>query len=220
MTAIGAPQRPWTRIEADSGALLRRPTPVGASCYVPGVPRSIYYTASTLNGFLATEDDSLEWLLSIPQEDVTGDIESFIAGIGALALGSATYEWVLRTENPLERPENWTRWYADRPTFVFTSRELPTVPGVDIRFVHGDVDAHWDALAAAAGDHDLWVMGGGDLAGQFADAGHLDELVITIAPTTLTSGKPLLPRNIGWDRLTLMGVRQLGRFAELRYRVR
>ena len=65
----------------------------------------------------------------------------------------------------------------------------------------------------------IWVVGGGDLAGQFADAGHLGELQISVAPATLGSGRPLLPRVLGVDRLRLQSVRQNGQFAELVYAV-
>src|SRR3712207_7879069 len=50
--------------------------------------------------------------------------------------------------------------------------------------------------SAAAGDRNVWVVGGGDLAGQFADVGLLDELIVSIAPVTLGAGAPLLPRRI------------------------
>ena len=52
-------------------------------------------------------------------------------------------------------------------------------------------------------DRDVWIVGGGDLVGQFADAGLLDEMRVSIAPATLSSGKPLLPRRLGADRLDL-----------------
>ena len=51
-------------------------------------------------------------------------------------------------------------------------------------------------MAAAAGNRNLWIVGGGDLAGQFADAGLLDEVIVSIAPVTLGAGAPLLPRRI------------------------
>ncbi len=58
-------------------------------------------------------------------------------------------------------------------------------------------------MVAAAGDRDIWLMGGGDLVGQFDDAGLLDHITATIAPVTLGAGAPLLPRDIRSDRLTL-----------------
>lgn len=184
------------------------------------MPRVIYYTATTLNGFLADDADSLDWLFAAPGgEGGDSDFQAFLSGIGVLVQGSSTYEWVLRQEQLVEHPEKWPAYYGERPTFVFTSRELPSVPGADVRFVRDEVGGAWPAIREAAAGRDVWVVGGGDLAGQFADAGLLDEIVVSIAPATLPSGKPLLPRRIGADRLTLTGVRRAGAFAELTYAV-
>lgn len=182
--------------------------------------RAIFYTASTVNGFLADPEDSLEWLLTIPQEEATADIAAFTESIGVLVEGSSTYEWVLEHEGLRAHPERWQQFYGNRPTFVFTHRDLDPVPGADIRFVQGEVAAHWADIVAAAGDRDVWIGGGGDLVGQFADAGLLDEVVITFAPVTLAAGKPLLPRDLDHTRLELTSVRQAGPFAELTYRVK
>jgi dihydrofolate reductase len=103
---------------------------------------------------------------------------------------------------------------------VFSHREWPRVPGADIRFVEGDVRPVHEEMLAAAGGRNIWLTGGGDLVGQFADHGLLDEIILGIAPVTLGAGAPLLPR-----RLT--GVLQLtdaqvlnSAFVEVRYRVR
>ena len=71
----------------------------------------------------------------------------------------------------------------------------------------------------AAGDGDIWLVGGGDLVGQFFDAGALDAIYLTVAPVVLAGGAPLLPRRIESDRLRLVGVRQDGQFARLEYQV-
>lgn len=147
-----------------------------------------YYTAMTLDGFLADEHHSLAWLLR-QDHDATGPFNhhDFADRVGALVMGSATYEWILRHEDG--------RWPYEQPTWVMTTRDLPKVDG-DVRFARGDVRAvHRDMLAAADG-RDLWVVGGGDLAGQFADAALLDEVVVSIAPVTLGAGAPLLPRRL------------------------
>lgn len=180
-----------------------------------------FYTATTLNGFLADDEDSLDWLFAVPNGDATGDeFGEFMAGVGVMVMGSTTYEWVVAYERLRERPERWREIHGDRPAFVFSSRpEVQPFQGVDIRVVSGPVAEHWPAIEEAAGGADVWVVGGGDLVGQFDDAGHLDELLISVAPATLPSGRPLLPRRIGSDRLELMNVRQVGQFAELRYRV-
>ncbi|MCQ9384875.1 dihydrofolate reductase family protein [Brevibacterium moorei] len=179
----------------------------------------VFYTAATLNGFLASDDDSLDWLLRVPQDDVQGDMDAFFASVGALVMGSATYEWMLRQEDLLAHPAKWAEIYGERPAFVFTTRSLPAIPGSGIRFVSGDVAEWFDLIARSAGDKDVWVMGGGALAGQFAAAGLLNRIIVTFAPATLTSGKPLFPHDLSWEDLELTGVRQIGRFAELSYRV-
>ncbi|NLA08968.1 MAG: dihydrofolate reductase, partial [Microbacteriaceae bacterium] len=126
----------------------------------------------------------------------------------------------LAHEDLLAHPEKWPAFYGARPTWVFTSRRLPGVTGADVRFAAGSVRDAWPAIAEAAGDRDVWVVGGGDLVGQFDDAGLLDEIRMQIAPVTLTAGRPALPRNIDSTRLRLEAVAQNGQFAELQYRVR
>ncbi|MGJ9421359.1 dihydrofolate reductase family protein [Aeromicrobium sp. CF3.5] len=181
---------------------------------------TIYYTATTLDGFLATPDHGLDWLFEVPGSDVAEDaIPDFTSSVGALTMGSSTYEWVVRHENLLEHPEKWREWYGDRPTWVFTSRSLPVLEGADIRFTRAPIAQVHAEMVAGAGDRDVWLMGGGDLVGQFADAGLLDRVVVTIAPVTLGAGAPLLPRDIRSDRLTLVSVVQRGQFAELTYDV-
>jgi dihydrofolate reductase len=186
---------------------------------VAGMTRVIFNTATTLNGFLADDADSLDWLFTVPGADeAEAGFSGFLEGIGALVMGSTTYEWILHHEDLMDRPEKWP--YQGKAAFVVSTRELPVVPGADIRLVSGDVTAWWDDVRAAAADRDVWLVGGGDLVGQFADAGLLDEIRVSIAPVTLRSGRPLLPRRVESDRLRLVSVGQAGQFAELVYSVR
>ncbi len=178
----------------------------------------VYYTASTLNGFLADEHHSLEWLFAVDNAGAP-DIASFMDSMGVFVEGSSTYEWVLNAENLMAQPHKWQQFYGTKPTYVFTTRTLPVPDGADVRFVSGSVAGVLADIKAAAGDLDVWVVGGGDLAGQFLDLGALDELVISIAPATLTAGAPLLPRNAGADRFKLHGATVQGQFAVLNYEV-
>ena len=83
--------------------------------------------------------------------------------------------------------------YPGIPTWVLTHRELPAIDGAELVFWEGDI-AQLDAVVRdAAGDRDVWVVGGGNVAAQFADAGLLDELRVTIMPIVVGSGKRLLP---------------------------
>lgn len=182
-----------------------------------GMTKTVYNTATTVNGFIADEANSLDWLFVVDRE--SDNFASFLTGVGSMCMGATTYEWVLEHDRMMERPQKWREYYADRPTWVFTHRDLPAIPGVDIRFVSGDVAAVHDEMVAAAGGEDVWIVGGGELAGLFADAGRLDEVRFSVAPVTLTGGAPLLPRRLTSGRLVLVSVERNGQFAELTYRV-
>lgn len=182
------------------------------------ITKTQYFTATSLDGFIATEDDSLEWLF--PLGDL-GDssYSAFIAEVGALAMGSATYEWMLRNAEKVAA-ETGSSWPYTQPAWIFSSRTLPAIEGSDLRFVQGDVRQFHDQMRVAAGFRNIWIVGGGDLAGQFYDAGLLDEIIVQIGSATLGKGKPLFPRRVLSPRLRLISVRQIGSgMAELRYEV-
>jgi dihydrofolate reductase len=174
--------------------------------------RVVYFTACTLDGFIADEHDSLDWLFEVPHESEEQDDEqsdgqsddgswdAFISRIGPMVTGTTTYRWML-DRHFTEHPEQYAEFYGDRPMWVFTHQDLPGVPGVDVRFVSGDVTPVYDELVAAASGQDVWIIGGGDLVGQFADAGLLDEVHLGMTPVTLGAGRPLLPRRITSQRM-------------------
>ena len=175
-----------------------------------------YYTATTLDGFIADPNHSLEWLFT-REQDRAGPMNyaEFIAGVGALAMGSTTYEWILDHEFKDKDPSEW-KWPYEIPCWVFTHRELPVVPDARIEFTSADVAGVHEQMVAAAGDRNVWIVGGGDLVGQFADAGLLDEVIVYIAPVTLGAGAPLLPRRL---ELRLDELERNGDFACARFSV-
>ncbi|WP_293694987.1 dihydrofolate reductase family protein [uncultured Agrococcus sp.] len=171
-----------------------------------------YHTATTLDGFIADPDDSLEWLLRQPiDESGPFSFGHFFEGIGAIVMGSTTYRWV--REHLVGSGEPWPYTV---PCWVMTSGEQEPIEGADIRFASGDVRPVYEQMVQAAGDKGLWVVGGGDLAGQFADAGLLEEIVVSIAPVTLGAGRPVFPRRLD---LELLELAQNQAFACARYRV-
>jgi len=177
-----------------------------------------YYTAASLDGFIATEDDSLEWLFALGSVAETS-YPAFIAEVGALAMGSGTYNWMLRHADTVAA-DMGAPWPYSQPAWIFTHRTLPTIPDATIHFVQGDVRPVHAAMRQAAGARNLWIVGGGDLAGQFADAGLLDEIIVQVGSVTLGVGKPLFPRRHIQPPLRLVSVQQIGAsFAELRYEV-
>lgn len=177
-----------------------------------------YYAATSLDGFIATENDSLDWLFPL------GDLNNssypeFISDVGALAMGSSTYEWIVHNAEEVASQAG-SAWPYTQPAWIFSSRKLPIIEGANLRFFNGDVRHAHAQMRAAAGTKNIWIVGGGDLAGQFYDAGLLDELIIQVGSATLGKGKPLFPRRVLSPVLRLVSVHQMGAgMVELRYEV-
>jgi dihydrofolate reductase len=158
--------------------------------------RVVYYAAMSLDGYIAESDDTIEWLMGYPGVEpgpavtpVEGGYGEFYEGVGALVMGSVTYEFVL------EHASSWH--YAGKPTWVLSSRDLPVFEGADeLTITNAAVTELYDEMVAAAGDRDLWVVGGGNVASQFADAGLLDDVWVTVVPVVLGTGKPLFDRRV------------------------
>lgn len=173
--------------------------------------RTVYYTATTLDGYIADEHDSLEWLF-VQDQDEAGPLnyDAFFAGIGTQVMGSTTYQWML--DHLAKTGESWP---YQEPAWVFTHRDFEPLAD-NITFVSGKPDEHYPAIAEAAGDKDIWMVGGGDLAAQWAEAGLLQEVIVYIAPVTLGAGRPLFPRPFD---LRLVELAQNKAFACARYEV-
>lgn len=176
--------------------------------------RTAYHTATSLDGFIADEKGSLDWLFAAEHagEEENNETGDFIAAAGAILLGSGTYEWILRHEG--HKP-----WPFKAPTWVLTHRGLPRVEG-DLRFVAADTDEELRAvhkeMVAAADGRDIWLVGGGGVAADLARLGLLDEVFVSIAPVTLGAGAPLLAGRV---TLEVLDVYRAGDFACARYAV-
>jgi dihydrofolate reductase len=195
------------------------------------VATTVYYCACSLDGYIAAADDSLDWLTGYEGsfggegaepgpmgED--GAYEDFYAGVRALVMGSATYEWIL-DHLDLAGGGEWP--YRGKPCWVLSSRELrlPEGEGVDVRVVDAPVAEAYGEMAAAAGDGALWIVGGGGVASQFTDAGRLDEVHLTVVPVVLGAGKPLFERPLPSGSMRLTGTRTFKNgMVELRYSVK
>jgi dihydrofolate reductase len=178
-----------------------------------------YFVASTLDGFIADPADDLSWLLQFDESfdpDGVGDAnpyQDFIEDVAVLAMGSTTYEWIQQ-----HAPEDWS--YGDRPTYVFTHRTLEPIEGANLVFTSDPVPDVHAAMTQAAGEGNIWLVGGGELVGQFLDHDLLDEIWLTLAPVTLGAGAPLLPRRHTTPMRLLSAVASPnGTFAHLRYQV-
>lgn len=147
--------------------------------------KTIYYSAASLDGYIATKDDSLEWLFRNGPSDLSF-IDDFISTVGSIAMGSATYKWLLENNNG--------PWPYKVPCLILTHQKLEKVPDSDIRFVSGDVKSIHNELKSLADGKNVWIVGGGELAGQFFDHGLIDEMHIQTISVFLNEGKKLFPR--------------------------
>jgi len=176
-----------------------------------------YYYAQSLDGYIAESDDGLRWLTRFDGETeidastaTDGAYDQFFAEVGALAMGSRTYEIILTQGG-------WP--YDDTPAWVFTRRTLPVPADADIRFADGAVGPVLAQMRAAAGERNVWIVGGGDLAMQLAADNLLDELHVTIVPVVLGDGIPAFSGRLE-SRLRLTATRTFDNgMAELRYRI-
>jgi len=175
------------------------------------MPKVTYFTATSLDGYIADENSSLDWLFETPHGDDESSWERLMAESAALVMGGTTYRWMIDHDpKMLTGPEKWREYYDERPVWVFThATDLPEVQGTQVRFVQGDVKPVYDEIAATV-DGGIWLVGGGDLVGQFDDVGLLDEILLSVTPVFLGAGAPLLPRRITSERLAIREARQAG----------
>ncbi len=174
-----------------------------------------YYCAATLDGYIADADDRIDWLTgyegTYPGDEAEsgpmaegGSYEAFYDGVGALVSGSVTYEFIL---DHIAAGGKWP--YAGKPCWILSSRELPIPEGeaVDVRIENASVRELYERMMESAGDGNLWIVGGGNVASQFADAGLLDEVLVTVVPVVLGRGKPLFDRGLPGGPLQLTAVK-------------
>jgi len=193
------------------------------------VSRAQYYCAASLDGYIAEADDSLDWLLdyegSFEGEGVErgpmaegGSYERFYEGVGALISGATTYEFVL---DHLADGGEWP--YKGKPYWILSSRDLPVPEGeeVDVRIANAKVADLYDEMMSAAGELNLWIVGGGNVASQFADEGLLDEVLVTVVPVALGEGKPLFDHRLPGGPMQRTATRAFSTgMVELRYEIR
>jgi len=153
---------------------------------------TIYFTASSIDGYIVDDAGSLGWLLS-RNIDADGPFgyRAFSDSVGALVMGATTYEWMVANESG--------DWPYKQPTWVLTHRPNIVRPGHSVHPFAGDVTELQPKLLQAAGYRDVWMVGGGDAAAQFVRAGFVDELIVSYAPCTLGTGGRLLPIHSEWQ---------------------
>lgn len=161
--------------------------------------RIVGYIATSLDGFIADKNESLQWLFESAVELGEHHYDIFIQRIATVVMGRATYDWVVRagTPNP----------YPGKRTIVVTSKPLDAPE--DVEAWRDSVDpliAHLRALD----DGDVWMLGGGRLQMAFMERGALDEIEIYIMPKLIGGGVPLFPPTGFTATPRLISAKELG----------
>ncbi|MBD3107560.1 dihydrofolate reductase [Bacillus sp. AGMB 02131] len=166
----------------------------------------VLFIASSLDGYIATKDDSLEWLLNVDGEGDNGYSE-FYESVDTILLGKRTFDWIMKQDTE-EFP------YKNKKCYVFTKSSIEDTE--DVKFINEDVTKFVEKLKSQDGKN-IWIVGGGELLHSFIKEKLVDELIITIAPTILGNGIPLFKEGDYQLDLTLEGTRKYNQFVELHY---
>ncbi|WP_277587040.1 dihydrofolate reductase family protein [Psychrobacillus antarcticus] len=168
----------------------------------------VLFIATSLDGYIATEDDSLEWLFKVDGEGDNG-YSDFYETVDTVIMGRRTYDWLLEQEL-----ESFP--YEGKECYVF-SRTV-NQDNENVKFFSGDVVDFTNLLKNKEGKN-IWVMGGGDLIHSFIKEKLVDELIITVSPVIIGKGIPLFQEVEFETELTLKSVQRFNQFAGLHYEV-
>jgi dihydrofolate reductase len=169
----------------------------------------VLYIATSLDGYIATEDDSLEWLFKTEGEGDNGYSE-FYNTVDTILIGRRTYDWVMEKEEG-KFP------YKNKKCYVFSRSEKGKNENVE--FINQDVVEFTNKIKRLEGGN-IWLVGGGNLLNSFIKERLVDEFIITISPTLIGRGIPLFNKNDFESELKLKGIRRFNQFVELHYEVK
>lgn len=140
------------------------------------------FIAMTLDGYIATFDDSLDWLMRVDGEGDNG-YGDFMTDIDTVIMGRTTYDWVMNEMNG-EYP------YSEQTSYVYTHQQRENTKYVTYT---AEPVAELGARLKAMSGKDIWIIGGGRLICDFLEAGLVDEMILTLTPVLLGKGIRLFP---------------------------
>ena len=139
-----------------------------------------FYVATSLDGFIADGEGSVDWLA--PYDARLYGYDSFLEEVGALIMGRRTFELINAVG------EDWP--YRGKPVFVLSSHSLGRAP----TGVSATTRGMWEALQQArqATAKDIWIVGGAVAMQSALEDGHIDLMDIFLVPVMLGKGVSLL----------------------------
>ncbi|MBO0995999.1 dihydrofolate reductase family protein [Bacillus sp. SD088] len=170
----------------------------------------VLFIAVSLDGYIATKEESLEWLFKVEGEGDNG-ISEFLNTIDTILMGKTTYDWIMEHEGDNSWP------YADKDCYVFTRSSIANTQ--QVKFISPNIPDFVNELKKQAGKN-IWMVGGGELLSSFLKENAVDEFIITVAPTLIGSGIPLFKNGDYHLELSLKKTRKFNQFVELHYTVK
>jgi len=170
------------------------------------MPEVVYYVAMSLDGYIATPDGGVDWLAPFQSGEEDYGYAAFFASVDALLMGSHTYEQIL----------TFGSWpYERKPCWVFSRRPLDSTQAEITNKKPKDVLTDLDKRGHAR----AWLVGGAALATSFRSLGLINEYLVSVIPTILGAGIPLLKPGDPIERLSLIESKQFkSGLMQLRYR--
>ncbi|QGQ45200.1 dihydrofolate reductase family protein [Metabacillus sediminilitoris] len=166
----------------------------------------VLFIATSLDGYIATKDESLEWLFNVDGEGDNGYSE-FYETVDTVLIGKKTYDWIIKHESG-DFP------YKNKECYVFSRSTIED--NEDVKFVNDDIVSFTNNLKNQEG-RNIWIVGGGELLQSFIREKLVDELILTIAPTLIGKGIRLFKEGDYQLDLLLKGTRHFNQFVELHY---
>ena len=168
----------------------------------------VLFIATSVDGFIAKEDDDLQWLLESEGEGDNGYTEMYDT-IDTIIMGKRTYDYVMANSDSFP--------YPDKKCYVFSHTEKNNTD--DVEFVNENVLSFTKQLKQQAGAR-IWMVGGADILDAFMKEHLIDEYIITITPNLLGNGIPLFKENNPQIDFVLVNTKQYGQLVQLHYRVK
>jgi len=156
----------------------------------------VLYIASSLDGYIARPDGSIDWLTSIPpSKDGDYGYSELLAEIDSLIMGRKTYDDLIRFDM------GWP--YTDYRTYVVTTNALTTINSPNTQLIHGDINKAVEKIRSDSGKN-IWLVGGSELVTYFLNHRLIDKITLSTIPVLLGSGVPLFTKIQGEFYLQLM----------------
>lgn len=166
----------------------------------------VLFIAMSLDGYIAAEEDSLEWLFQVEGEGDNGYSE-FYGTIDTIILGRRTYDWIIDKEG-----DNFP--YKDAKCYVYSNAYKGKNEFVE--FVNEEPVSFVRRIKEGEGKN-IWIVGGGNLLQDFINQDLVDEFIITVAPVLVGSGISLFHKIDMQKELQLLSIKRYNQFAELHY---